>query len=285
MVIIASLSVSSCATAVRTMVESQSDEDIRSFLDAGGPERLCKVIKSPSNYGERTIAVAQQAVRDEGLGDCSDPHRTKLVAVAGQPAAPIAVRTTFEIQSDNDIRSFLDDAGPIQICAVIKAPEDYAPRTIVVARQLVKDEGISDCNNPRRSAPIAAVAQPQPAAPVNPPTPTPPLSAKPVESGSSESDQFAKHIRAYIKAKDCNAHAYTLTKFDLELLSLEAEGDFEVEKQTADITLDFGDTAAEKGCVKQAREIYTSVITRFVGIGYSAYRERAKIGLDDLRGK
>jgi len=211
MVVLASINVTACASAVRSVVDTQSDADIREFLDAGGPERVCKVILTPGNYGARTIAVARQAV---------------------------------------------------------------------------KDEGIVDCNNPHRSAPIAVAAQPQPAAaPVTPPAPTPLPPAKQVESGSPESDQFAKHIQAYLKAKDCNANAYTLTKFDLELLSLKAQGDFEVEKQVADITLDFGDVAAEKGCIKQAREIYTGIVSTFIGIGYSAYRERARIGLDNIRGK
>jgi hypothetical protein len=43
--------------------------------------------------------------------------------------------------------------------------------------------------------------------------------------------------------------------------------------------------AAKRGCPAAAKEIYTSVIETFIGSAYDAYRQRAEIGLDDLRGQ
>ena len=37
------------------------------------------------------------------------------------------------------------------------------------------------------------------------------------------------------------------------------------------------------GCAAKARETYLFVIETFIGIGYSAMRQRAQIGIDDLR--
>jgi hypothetical protein len=42
-------------------------------------------------------------------------------------------------------------------------------------------------------------------------------------------------------------------------------------------------TAANKGCDATARRIYLKVVDRYVGPDYAAMRQRAQIGLDDLR--
>lgn len=41
--------------------------------------------------------------------------------------------------------------------------------------------------------------------------------------------------------------------------------------------------AADKGCSDLARELYLDVIDRYTGTAYAAMRERARIGIDDLR--
>ena len=54
---------------------------------------------------------------------------------------------------------------------------------------------------------------------------------------------------------------------------------------TARWSLDLADAAVKQQCPEQAREIYRGVIADYTGSGYAAYRQRAEIGLDDLRGK
>ena len=47
--------------------------------------------------------------------------------------------------------------------------------------------------------------------------------------------------------------------------------------------LDVADGAKRHGCADTARYLYDAVISTYVGGGYAALRERARIGIDDLR--
>jgi len=47
--------------------------------------------------------------------------------------------------------------------------------------------------------------------------------------------------------------------------------------------LDVADGAKRKGCTRNARELYDFVLRNFAGIGYAALRERATVGIKDLR--
>jgi hypothetical protein len=59
--------------------------------------------------------------------------------------------------------------------------------------------------------------------------------------------------------------------------------DLESRQLAAGWLLDVGDAAAEHGCPEEARMTYQFVIKVFIGEGYAAHRQRAQIGLDDLR--
>lgn len=41
--------------------------------------------------------------------------------------------------------------------------------------------------------------------------------------------------------------------------------------------------AQKKGCLDMARETYVEVIERFIGEGFTAMRQRAQVGIDDIR--
>ncbi len=41
--------------------------------------------------------------------------------------------------------------------------------------------------------------------------------------------------------------------------------------------------AADKGCIKIARKLWLFVVDNYVGSRYAAYRQRAQIGIDDIR--
>jgi hypothetical protein len=45
-----------------------------------------------------------------------------------------------------------------------------------------------------------------------------------------------------------------------------------------------GQIAQERGCTAIARTIYTDIIQIYEGSDYAALRQRAQIGVDDLRG-
>ena len=48
-------------------------------------------------------------------------------------------------------------------------------------------------------------------------------------------------------------------------------------------TLDIADGAKEHGCAIVARNLYDNVIKIYLGSAYTALRDRARIGIDDLR--
>lgn len=52
---------------------------------------------------------------------------------------------------------------------------------------------------------------------------------------------------------------------------------------TAGLILEIGDRALKKGCLDFAEEAYRTVIATFTGFGYVAHRQRAEIGLQDIR--
>lgn len=47
--------------------------------------------------------------------------------------------------------------------------------------------------------------------------------------------------------------------------------------------LELADKASALGCKQKAKEHYNTVLKTFVGSGYASYRDRAKVGLADLR--
>jgi hypothetical protein len=60
--------------------------------------------------------------------------------------------------------------------------------------------------------------------------------------------------------------------------------DLDMLQQTAGWILDVADGASEHGCPDTARKLYRYVIETYIGLGYTAHRQRAEIGLADLRG-
>jgi hypothetical protein len=49
--------------------------------------------------------------------------------------------------------------------------------------------------------------------------------------------------------------------------------------------LDVADGARNKGCVREARELYDFVLRNFAGLGYAELRERAPVGIRELKSK
>ena len=49
--------------------------------------------------------------------------------------------------------------------------------------------------------------------------------------------------------------------------------------------LDVADGASRRGCTREARELYDFALRNYSGLGYAALRERATVGIRDLRAK
>jgi hypothetical protein len=63
-----------------------------------------------------------------------------------------------------------------------------------------------------------------------------------------------------------------------------ATDDLSGRQQGAGWVLDVADGAADHSCPDLARKLYRHVIEAYIGWGYAAHRQRAEIGLADLRG-
>ncbi len=64
---------------------------------------------------------------------------------------------------------------------------------------------------------------------------------------------------------------------------LEEEQNLPAREMAAGYTLTAADVAAIQGCPAIAHDLYHLVINTYTGGAYAAYRQRAEIGLDDLR--
>jgi hypothetical protein len=106
-------------------------------------------------------------------------------------------------------------------------------------------------------------------------------------------DQMAELTRAplrgFMREDPPNCASTNLQKargmalVNLSLLRPETHS-FDTVFQSGTWLLEVADAARVHGCKNVARGLYDTVIATFVGSGYSALRERARIGIDDLRG-
>jgi hypothetical protein len=60
-------------------------------------------------------------------------------------------------------------------------------------------------------------------------------------------------------------------------------GIFRLEQERASWFLDLADAAASHGCPKLADQVYREVIKTYIGSDYAAQRQRAQIGIEDVR--
>lgn len=65
--------------------------------------------------------------------------------------------------------------------------------------------------------------------------------------------------------------------------SMASEITFDWNKANARITLDIAESAASKHCFQRAKILYKYVIQKYTGLGFLAYRQRAIIGLNEIK--
>lgn len=66
---------------------------------------------------------------------------------------------------------------------------------------------------------------------------------------------------------------------NLAYLAREAKG------RHQDLAFGYADTALGKGCLDTADSVYRSLINFYTGAAYSGIRDRARVGIDDVRAK
>jgi hypothetical protein len=114
--------------------------------------------------------------------------------------------------------------------------------------------------------------------------PPPVVAPAPIENTASTLD----HYRA---AAECEGKDYddvmALGNQSADLPTLDGAAGFQItlnlRQRVAHIMIELAEDADAKGCVKTARKTYLAIIDTFTGSAYEAVRQRAQIGIDDLR--
>ncbi|MER2520222.1 MAG: hypothetical protein ABTQ34_05985 [Bdellovibrionales bacterium] len=113
-----------------------------------------------------------------------------------------------------------------------------------------------------------------------------------------EAEQRAKlhkEIELYRNEKNSTCTSKNLTyaglnihAFELSNDRIDSTSDYDSIIKNANMALEaifeLADLAKERRCYKDADKLYRHVIERYVGVYYSGFRDRARIGIDDIRG-
>jgi len=93
-----------------------------------------------------------------------------------------------------------------------------------------------------------------------------------------------KPLRAFESETPTNCDSKNLqTAYAAARVTASLAPDLELRRIAADLTLDIAESALKHDCLDFADKVYRSVISTYVGSGYAAHRQRAQIGIDDVR--
>jgi hypothetical protein len=93
-----------------------------------------------------------------------------------------------------------------------------------------------------------------------------------------------KPLRVFESERPTNCNSENLeTAYSRALTSARLAPDLVFRQMSADLTLDVADSALTDGCLDFADKAYRNVISTYVGLGFAAHRQRAQIGIDDVR--
>jgi hypothetical protein len=93
-------------------------------------------------------------------------------------------------------------------------------------------------------------------------------------------------VETFEKQKDCRTGVpYLRVAINLADSAQSPNFDLSVLQSIAATKLDIADRALRKGCTPFAEEVYRDVIKEYVGSGFAAHRQRAEIGLQDIRSR
>ena len=118
---------------------------------------------------------------------------------------------------------------------------------------------------------------------------------------SSDQIEIDKDLRSFasLDSNDCSRLGYAVIDIEIEAQQIEANAELQIAENRQDrvsITrnlaelrnaglnrIRLADVLADRHCLVEARQFYISVIEQFQGASYAAIRQRAQIGIDDLR--
>ena len=101
--------------------------------------------------------------------------------------------------------------------------------------------------------------------------------------------ELLKPLRQWEKEKAVKCHSENLTNASEWTLAAAAHfqnhdvKNPDIFQMLAGVHLDIADSARKRGCLNFADEEYRKVISLFIGSGYAAFRQRAQVGIDDIR--
>ena len=98
-----------------------------------------------------------------------------------------------------------------------------------------------------------------------------------------------KELRQWEKEKRVNCDSDNLKTPHIQAILVAGEfqrlghDELPTFQMLAGVHLEIADSARKRGCLDFADGVYRYVISTFIGTGYAAHRQRAQIGLDDIR--
>ena len=104
-------------------------------------------------------------------------------------------------------------------------------------------------------------------------------------------EEARRPVRAFLaeKSADCASprlkEAVSKVKETAGAVAAAMRPDYATMLEAGAAVLDVADGAKRKGCARNARELYDFVLTNFAGLGYAELRERATVGIRELKSK
>lgn len=104
-------------------------------------------------------------------------------------------------------------------------------------------------------------------------------------------DEARRPMRAFLaeKGQDCTSprlkEAVRKATETAGAVAATMKPDYASMLEAGSAVLDVADGAKRKGCARDARELYDFVLKNFSGLGYAALRERATVGIRELKSK
>jgi hypothetical protein len=104
-------------------------------------------------------------------------------------------------------------------------------------------------------------------------------------------EEARRPVRAFLAEKGTNCGSVKLKEAVSKVtetagaVAATMKPDYAAMLEAGAAVLDVADGAKKKGCGRDARELYDFVLKNFAGLGYAELRERATVGIRDLKSK
>jgi hypothetical protein len=105
-------------------------------------------------------------------------------------------------------------------------------------------------------------------------------------------DEGRTALEGYSAGNDCTGSNANTVKLKIEQIASKAASSTysdqyidtsEVLKKHTELSFKYAEEAFKKGCLDEADNAYRDIIKFYIGEAYSGIRDRAKLGIDDIR--